>query len=136
MTLIQRIMLHEGLVLKPYKDTLGHWTIGYGHKILPNETFDAITPEQAKSMLMDDIATARKQTYNAFPWLIGLDEIRQGVIIEMVFQLGIGGVSKFQKMIAAIRERDYNRAADEMLNSRWARQTPRRCKTLADLMRG
>lgn len=136
MTLIQRIMLHEGLALKPYKDTLGHWTVGYGHKILPHETFDTITSEQAKSMLMDDIATARKQAYNAFPWLLGLDETKQGVVIEMVFQLGIGGVGKFQKMISAIRERDYGRAADEMLNSRWARQTPRRCKTLADLMRG
>jgi len=57
------------------------------------------------------------------------------VLIEMVFQLGVGGVSKFKKMWSALQEQDYNKASIEMLDSRWAKQTPSRANSLASIMR-
>ena len=59
----------------------------------------------------------------------------KGIIIEMIFQLGKTGVSKFKNMFAALNEFDYTRAAEEMLNSAWYRQTPSRCEELSNLMR-
>ena len=135
MTLLQRLILHEGLSLKPYQDTLGFWTVGFGHKILPTETFDVITKEEAMDLLLADMENAKTQLAKTFPWVLGLDETRRDILIEMVFQLGIGGVSKFKRMLTALRERDYDTAADEMLDSLWARQTPKRCKKLSELMK-
>jgi lysozyme len=135
MTLLQRIILHEGLSLKPYKDTLGFWTIGYGHKILPSETFDKITEDEAMDILMTDVEIAKMQLAKTFPWVLGLDDIRREILVEMVFQLGLGGVGKFKKMLNALREKDFDTASREMLNSLWYKQTPKRCKELSELMR-
>lgn len=64
-----------------------------------------------------------------------VNAVRQGVLTEMVFQLGINGVRKFSKMLDAIARNDFDGAADEMLDSAWAKQTPERAQRLADLMR-
>ena len=58
-----------------------------------------------------------------------------GVIIEMVFQLGIGGVGKFKMMLEALKESDYANAAVHMLASNWHKQTPQRCEDLAEVLR-
>ena len=58
-----------------------------------------------------------------------------GVVIEMVFQLGIGGVSKFKNMLEALRQSDYAHAAVEILGSNWHKQTPSRCEELAEILR-
>jgi lysozyme len=134
-SLIDRIKLHEGLRLSPYDDTRGILTIGYGHKILPYEDFSSdITAEQAMDMLIRDIDRAKAEITKAFPWILGLDETRLEILMEMVFQLGIGGVRGFPKMLNALREKDYATAAKEMLNSRWHEQTPDRCEELAEIM--
>ena len=57
------------------------------------------------------------------------------VLIEMVFQLGIGGVSKFKNMWKALGEGDYQTASEEMLDSRWAKQTPKRAEGLSAIMK-
>jgi lysozyme len=57
------------------------------------------------------------------------------VLIEMVFQLGVGGVSKFKKMWSGLQEQDYNEASIQMLDSRWAKQTPSRANSLAQVMK-
>lgn len=129
-TLTQRIMRHEGFRARPYADTMGKMTIGYGR----NLTADGIAEDEAEFMLKNDIEEATLATNRAFPWILGLDEVRQSVLIEMIFQLGLHGVLNFSKMIAAIRIKDYNTAAKEMLNSNWHTQTPARCEELANLM--
>ena len=76
-----------------------------------------------------------KTTLGEYRWYRLLDGTRKGVIINMVYQMGLGGVLKFKKMIAAIEEKDYNAAAIEMMDSAWFRQTPNRANRLIETMR-
>ena len=64
-----------------------------------------------------------------------LDDKAREVIIEMVFQLGVGGVGKFKKMWEALRNKDYGEASFQMMDSRWAKQTPNRAESLSKVMR-
>lgn len=127
---MQRIMRHEGVRLRPYEDTLGKLTIGYGRCL----TTHGISEDEAGVMLNNDIQDARYALNQSFPWTLGLDDVRKDVLTEMIFQLGVAGVQGFPKMLAAIREKDYNTASKEMLNSMWYKQTPDRCAELANLM--
>ena len=70
-----------------------------------------------------------------FKWFHALDEVRQRVIINMVFNLGYAGVCKFKKMIAAIEDKNYTKASDEMVNSRWYDQVGERAQRLCYMMR-
>lgn len=135
-TLVERVKRHEGCVLTTYMDSLGHESIGYGHKLTRLESYpNGITEDEAMDILITDLDIAKSQVATAFPWSLRLDDVRLSVLIEMVFQLGIGGVQKFQKMLNAMREDDYDRAALEMLDSQWHVQTPSRCEELARIMR-
>jgi len=130
-TLIERIKRHEGLRLRPYRDSLGNASIGYGHFLrIP------ISQNAAVTILRDDVMRA----YLDFSQLsdaitIGLTEKRQEVLVEMIFNLGFNGVRNFKRMMGALTSRDYNRAADEMLDSLWAKQVKSRAIELADMMR-
>ena len=133
----ERIKKHEGFRNTVYLDSLGKATIGYGHLLTEEDDFEEGI-QYDKSILEDlfdkDFNTA---AYNAEQLLEGytVAPLAKEVIIEMVFQLGIGGVSKFKKMFAALKEYDYLLASAEMLNSAWYRQTPSRCEELSNLMR-
>lgn len=85
--------------------------------------------------LEHDIAEAKRGAAKVLDRLwAGLDEVRQEVLIMMVFQLGEKGVGRFRKMIEAIEKKDYELAAKEMLDSRWAQQTPNRARELSKIM--
>lgn len=135
-----RLMVDEGLRLKPYYDSLGFPTQGVGHK-LSNERYadlsawPDITEDHAMAWLDDDIAAASDQAAAEFTWFAPLDGIRQGVIIEMVFQLGIERVLGFKHMIIDMARGNYSNAADEMISSLWHTETPKRCEHLAAIMR-
>jgi len=88
------IARHEGLRLKPYKDTVGKLTIGYGR----NLDDIGITIEEALMLLESDIMNSQKSA-NTFKWFKGLDEVRQSVVIDMIFNLGLTGFKKFRKTI-------------------------------------
>lgn len=138
MNLIERIKRHEGFVKFPKLDVAPYYVVGYGHDIPLDEVRDysnGITEDEAMDLLVTDLDIAKSQVASAFPWILGLDENRVSVLTEMAFQLGIGGVQKFKRMIAAIRDQDYETAANEMLNSSWHTQTPKRCEELARIMR-
>ena len=132
--LATRIKAHEGLRLKPYTDSLGRLTIGYGRCL---ET-RGISRAEAEALFRADLAAAiaaAEAVAGAASWA-ALGRVRREVLVEMVYQLGAGGASRFARMLAALRAGDYGRAADEMLDSRWHGQTPARCEALAALMRG
>ncbi len=121
---------HEGLRLKPYRDTVGKLTVGYGR----NLDDVGISPEEAELMLDNDISEAEKNLktvdeYNE------LDPIRQAVICNMCFNLGFYGLMAFRKMWKAIARKDYCEAARQMLDSQWARQVGTRSDELARIMR-
>jgi len=131
--LIESIKRHEGLRLYPYQDTLGFWTIGYGRCIEKK----GITPQEAEIMLRRDVGEAIAR-YEDLPADVRqkCNRARQDVLVSMIFQMGYLGVLKFKRMLGAIAAGDFERASREMENSLWARQTPRRCAEMAEVMRG
>lgn len=131
MTLIDRLIKHEGLRLKPYKCPAGKLTIGVGRNLEDR----GITEEEAMILLQNDILACRKDCYTSFIWYGELDEVRQGVILEMCFNLGISRLKGFKKMLKACELKNYTLASQEMLSSLWARQVGNRAKKLADIMR-
>ena len=132
-----RIKEHEGFVPKIYKDQLGFKTIGFGHLVLETDRFkEGVTykKKDLEEVFDSDFNTAKS---NANQLISGLPIHHQAkcVIIEMVFQLGIGGVSKFKKMWKALKQNDYQTASEEMLDSKWAKQTPKRAEELSGVMK-
>ena len=132
-----RIKKHEGYRDTIYKDSLGFSTIGYGHLVLQTDRYEKGVTYRKKDLekVFDtDFNTAKS---NANQLIEGLPIHHQAkcVIIEMVFQLGIGGVSKFKKMWKALKQNDYQTASEEMLDSRWAKQTPKRAEELSGVMK-
>lgn len=150
MTLKELLINHEGVRLKPYKDTVGKWTIGVGRNISdvafsddekiylgipPRDIFKGITIVEAMYLLDNDIKKAIKDEQEHFDWVGSLDNVRQAVVIDMIFNLGITKFSKFTNTISYIKEGDYEKAADNMLLSLWAKQVGRRAKELSEMMR-
>lgn len=129
--LLKRVKSHEGTKLKPYLDTKGKLTIGTGR----NLDDVGITEQEADILLRNDIATASRELVRAFPWVNNLDDIREEILIEMCFNLGITRFKTFKKMISFCKAGDYQKAADEMIDSKWARDVGDRAKALANLMR-
>lgn len=130
--MIDRIKKHEGLRLKPYRCTAGKLTIGYGRNLEDN----GITEEEAHFLLMNDLEKSWDECCKAFSWISKMDKIRQGVIVELCFNMGLSRLKGFKKMLAACERGDYETASVEMLDSLWARQVGQRAKTLANIMKG
>ena len=133
----ERIKTHEGFVNYVYKDTLGKRTVGYGHLCTDDENWEdgkCYDNSYLNDVFEIDFMEATKQAEE----LIGdfvMEKEANEIILEMVFQLGKTGVSKFKKMWEALSGQDYNKAADEMLDSKWAKQTKNRAESLAKIMR-
>lgn len=121
---------HEGLRLKPYRDTVGKLTIGYGR----NLDDVGISPEEAELMLDNDISEAEKHLKTVDEYN-DLDAVRQAVMVNMCFNLGFYGLMGFRKTWLAIARKDYAEAARQMLDSRWARQVGNRAQELSQIMR-
>lgn len=124
-------MRAEGCVLKPYKDTVGKLTIGYGR----NLDDVGISKLEAEVLLDHDLAQAEQDCRKAFRWFGDLNEARQRVVVEMVFNLGLPRFCGFGQTIAAIQSKDYELAAARMLASKWAAQVKSRAVRLAGVMR-
>ena len=130
--LFNSLKAHEGLRLKAYQDSRGIWTIGYGRNLQVLK----ITPEQAEGWLADDISNATLAAHR-FPEFACLDtDARRNFFIEFIFNMGALKVSGFKKMLAAITRKDWNKAADEALDSEWAKQVGDvRSKAMTELLR-
>ena len=126
-----QLILHEGLKLEPYECTAGKLTIGVGRNI---EDI-GITEDEARYLLDNDILRVCDELDRNLPWWRDLSDARQRVLVDMVFNLGISRFMQFQNTIAAIESGDYETAAGEMLDSRWANQVGNRAKTLSRMMR-
>ena len=134
----QRIKEHEGFRDTVYSDSLGFATIGYGHLVLPTDNFVvgiAYAKEQLEEVFDKDFQIALTSANELVDGL-DLNHIAKGVIVEMCFQLGKPRVMKFKKMWAALRNNDFDEAANQMIDSAWHKQTTSRCESLAATMRG
>jgi lysozyme len=131
MSLIESIKESEGFRDKVYKCTQGYDTIGYGFAIK-----DLVMEEDiAELILIRKLDDLNSRVTTKFPFVEDLPTEVQGVVIEMCYQLGLGGFSKFKKTIALLRLGNYKEAASEMLDSRWSRQTPNRSRRLSDIVK-
>lgn len=139
--LVEQLKKDEGLRLKAYQDTVGVWTIGYGHtgpEVKPGLVW---TEAQAEAALADDVLEHNIKLAAALPWLNLLDPVRRRVLQNMAFNLGIGnadtgkGLLGFKNTLNYVRTGQYDKAADGMLASKWAKQVKGRAVRLASEMR-
>ena len=134
-----RIKAHEGFRNEIYLDHLGNRTLGYGHLVTKDEKWEdgvEYSKEELDQLFLEDFREAvALMSLFCREHNLDITECAKGILVEMMFQLGPVRTSKFKKMIAALKEKDYDSAADEMIDSRWHQQTPERCKKLAGMMR-
>lgn len=124
------LRLSEGLRLRPYRDTVGALTLGYGH----NLDAKGITIKVAEAILREDIDDVLDDLDRHLPWWRTLDGERQTVVAEMCFNLGIGGLLTFRNTLTAMETGRYADAAEGMLKSKWAGQVGQRAVRLARVM--
>ena len=130
---VELLKIYEGFVDKPYYCPAGYLSVGYGHnletgrKVVSLEGRDyadlPLTEGEATVILLDDIEEVSRDIQRRFSEFKGIPEDKQGVLIRMAFQMGVGGVMKFKMMLSALRSGDFKEAARQMLDSRWAKQT-------------
>lgn len=130
MDVYELLKRHEGFSQTVYRCTANRQTIGYGR----NLDDVGISRSEAEFLLKNDIARALASV-SAQPFWRNLDEVRQAVLIDMCVNLGWGGLSKFARMLTAVSAGQFPKAADEMLDSIWAKQVPNRARRLAQMMR-
>ncbi len=120
------VRTHEGLRLRPYTDTTGHLSIGYGR----NLTANGIRVVEAEHMLANDLVAAAAGVTTAYPWISTLTAPRQAVVIELAYNLGVTRLGQFQRTLELIRRGDYAGAGGRLRRSKWARQVGRRADHL------
>ena len=111
----------------PYFDSVSKITIGVGRNLSDN----GISEAEAMSLLANDIAIAVNSLQTTFPWTSGLDDVRKAALVNMTFNLGIGGLAGFRKFLAAMQAGDWTTAKTDMLQSKWAEQVGARAQRLA-----
>lgn len=151
--ILDQIIKHEGIVLHPYKDSLYVTTIGVGRNLVsrgiapfelemigyhPDKDvleIKKITKEDAIWLCQNDIFRCEKEMLIFFPPIQDLSKIRQMVLIDMSFNLGITRLSTFIKFFSALEKKNYKKASEEMIDSLWAKQVKGRAETLSHMMR-
>ena len=129
--LLEMLKRHEGLQLKVYKCPAGKLSVGYGRNL---EDL-GISASEAESLLKNDIIRVKNEVFDAFPWYHSLNTIRQDVIVNMAFNMGITKLRYFTNLISALERHNYGEAAKEMLDSKWAKQVGKRANELALMMK-
>ena len=149
--LLEELVKHEGLRLQVYQDTLGIDTIGIGRNLkdrgISKEELDeldiptidhvyeyGITEADAMLLAENDVQIVEEELLRAHPCVEDLDAVRQLVLVDMAFNMGVPRLCKFKKMWNAIHEKKFDIAAKEMLDSRWANQVKSRSVKLANAM--
>ena len=133
--LVDELKADEGWVPFAYQDHLGFWTIGHGFLI--DQRKNGHIPEHIAEEWLRYAANEKWQRLATHhPWLLDQPEKIQRAVANMAYNLGVMGVLKFKKMLAALEAGDRELAAKEALDSRWAEQVPNRAKRVTDMIRG
>ena len=134
----------EGCERISYLDTRGNWTIGIGHLLGPDPKWKGLiwSMENVDAQFQVDLGKVEAELDEALPWWTSLDDLRQDVLVNMGFNMGVGtvgppaeGLLQFHNTLGAIKDGDYDSAADNMLESKWAKEVGERAKRLAEQMR-
>jgi lysozyme len=122
-----QLLRHEGVKRSAYQDHLGYWTIGVG-RLIDERKGGGLSLTEIEYLLDNDINRVIHDLETSLPgslWFT-LSGKQKQALANMAFQLGVGGLLKFKKMLAALERGDLEEAEEEALNSRWAEQTPNR----------
>lgn len=129
--LADALQVDEGFRGRPYEDTTGSITIGYGRNLLSRP----LTHPEARYLLKNNLLEVFDDLDRALPWWRSLDAVRQNVLANMAYNLGIGRLLGFVKFLHALKLHDYEIASREMLNSLWAQEVKGRAVRLANEMK-
>lgn len=126
MSAIELIKRHEGIKLKPYKDTVDKWTIGYGR----NLDDVGISLDEAEFLLRNDIQRCHWELRGNLSFYLSSPPDIRDVLVDMCYNLGITRLLGFKKMLKAVENKDWQGMTEEMQNSKWAEQVPNRVSSL------
>ena len=128
--LLDLLKHHEGFRGRPYIDTMGRQTIGYGHNLdaLP------LTQQQGDALLLEDVRIHANHLAKSRPIVLALDPVRYAALVDMAFNLGVSGVLGFKHMWDYIEQGDWENAGLAALNSRWAAQVGFRAEEIAEML--
>ena len=131
----KRVKIHEGFSAKPYRCSENKLTVGYGHLCVEDfwDENTEYTEAQLDRIFDTDFDKAIEGAARVCEGM-DLPDKKFGVFIEMAFQLGATGLSKFKKALAAAKDHDWQECHDQLLDSRWHKQTPNRATQLAAIM--
>ena len=143
--IVNRLLLHEGMVLKPYKCPAGFLTVGVGRNLETNplspkerervgDVTKGISTDEAIYLLKNDIMRCQDELADNIAWFYQLDDERQYALLDMCFNMGIKRLLGFKKMLGAMFIGDYKGAAKECLNSKYAVSVGSRAKRIARLI--
>lgn len=124
----------EGRVKYAYQDSEGYWTIGIGH-LIDRRKGGHLPKSIIEALLEYDIKETERELDKQLSFWRSLDDLRQRVILNMAFNLGVPTLLTFKRFIAALKASDWDKAYEEMLDSKWARQVGARAQRLAKIMR-
>lgn len=133
--IVRQLNGDEGRKPCVYQDSLGYWTIGVGRLVDPRKPGAGLRPKEMDYLLANDVEDRVQELTKRLPWFTTLDEARQGVLVNMSFQLGVDGLLGFRNTLELVRTGKYAEASYAMLQSKWANQTPERAQRLSDQMR-
>tara|TARA_R110002096_G_scaffold7862_1_gene33691 strand:- start:623 stop:1048 length:426 start_codon:yes stop_codon:yes gene_type:complete len=125
----------EGFRSHAYEDHLGYVTVGIG-RCLEEGVGVGLSLEEAEYLLANDVHRCVAELSTALPWASSLDSQRKEVLVELAFQMGLPNLMKFKRMLSAVEKGDFATAAKELLDSKYATQTPARAERYADRLRG
>lgn len=143
---VQRLVLHEGIRLKPYRCPKGYLTIGVGRNLETNpltaeerrligDWRDGIIKEQAFYLLRNDIRRVVGECEQYIPFWKQLDNERQYALVDMAFNLGVKGLLGFKKMLTAMGVGNWGQAANECLASKYAKEVGKRAIRIAETIK-
>lgn len=118
------LLVDEGVVLHAYRDHLGYLTIGVG-RLIDERKGGGISYSEAIYLLENDMTKHWDALLSRFPWVADLDDVRQAVLLNLAFNLGIVGLSKFRNTLAAFERGDWAAAGQGLMNSLWFKQVQR-----------
>jgi lysozyme len=128
------LVKEEAFVPHVYKDSLGYWTIGHGIMV-DKRKGGGLRPEESLFILRNRLKLAGAVMDDKIPWWRDLNGPRRAILLSMAYQMGVDGLLRFKRTLAAIREGDYAKGAKGMMASLWAQQTPGRARRHAQVMK-
>ncbi len=132
--LLLELRRDEGTIPHAYQDSLGYWTIGVG-RLIDKRKGGRLTPDEIDYLLGNDIDQKVADLDKVAPWWRELSPVRQRVMINMTFNMGVGWINTFKNTVANIKAGKYAEASAGMLQSKWAKQVGARATRLAQMMK-